>query len=118
MAARFGPLDRCFLAVEALPAKSKQATRPLDGVQRALLPGLHGPAKRSPALIEFPLPVVGRTLALVDPAFTPVSFALALVGRTLARVSQRLALVGLDLAFIGRILARGMDPALVCPVLP
>jgi hypothetical protein len=118
LAARFGPPDRRFLAVEALRTKSQQRTRPLDGLQRALLQGLHGRAERSPALIEIPLPFVGLLLALAEHGFTPVGFALALAGRTLALVSQGLALVsrtltlvsqavtfvGLELAFVGRTL--------------
>ena len=119
LAARFGPLDRGFLAVEALRAKSQQCTRPLDGLQCALLQGLDGRAERSPALIETPLPFVGLALTLAEHGFTPVGLALAPVGLALALVSQGLAFVGcmlalvsqavafvgLELAFVGRALA-------------
>src|SRR5215471_6642182 len=59
------PPYRLFMAVDTLPAQIQQRARSLDGLQRALLQALHSLAQRLPALIEFPLPLIGRLLALI-----------------------------------------------------
>ena len=134
LAACLPPLHRRLLAVQTLPARRQQSTRPRDGLQRALLQGLDSNARSSCALIQFPLALnglplpldsrglllVSLALSLISPAlplvgqgFTLISHALALIGRTLPLFGLALALIGQLLALIGRTpaLSLGLTPS-------
>src|SRR5215471_9625667 len=128
-AARLSPHHRGLLAVETLPAQGQQGTRPLDGLQRALLQGFHRLAQRPPALIELvlafidlplalgqlgltpvrrPLPLVRLALPLVCEGVTLASSAFALVSFAFALPGQSVTLVGHEFALVRRALALSM----------
>jgi len=93
------------MPVDTLPAQSQQRTRPLDGLQRALLQALHGLAQRPPVLIEFPFTFIDLLLALVQRGLPPVSLPFPLISVALPPVRHGLALVGFALALIRHVLA-------------
>src|SRR5215813_3206305 len=96
LAVRLRPLYRLLMPVDTLPAQSQQLTRPLDGLQRALLQALHGLAQRPPVLIEFPFAFIDLPLALVQRGLPPVSLPFPLVSPALPLV----AICGLAIALL------------------
>ena len=93
VAARLHPHHRVLPAVETLPAQRQQGTRPLDGLQRALLQGLHRLAQRPPALIELVLVLIDLSLALGQLGLTPVRRPLPLIRPALPLICQGLTLI-------------------------
>src|SRR5215813_15180597 len=102
---RLHPHHRGLLAVEPLPAECQQGTRPLDGLQRALLQGLHRLAQRPPALIELPLVLIDLPLALVQRGLTPVRRPLPLICLVLPLVRESLTLASFAFALVSFALA-------------
>ena len=103
--ARLRPAYRRFTAAETLRAQSQQLTRPLDGLQRALLKARHNLAQRPPALIQFPFAFIDLALTLAERRLPPVSLPLPHVGLTFPLVSPVLPLISQCLAFVGSALA-------------
>src|SRR5262245_23988481 len=93
LAVRLRPPHRRLMAADTLPAQGQQRARPLDGLQRTPLQGLHGLAQRPPMLIEFPLPFIDLLLALVQRGLPPVSLPFPLVSVAFPLVSQGFPLV-------------------------
>jgi hypothetical protein len=90
--ARPRPIQRRFTALDTFRAHSQQGTRPLDGLQRALLQTRHNLAQRSPALIQFPFAFIDIPLTLVERSFPLVSQCLALIRGALALIRRVIVL--------------------------